>query len=149
MTACVPGTCREEHIHFVQLALRTTSNLLCPELDELLLQVVELLPQLLLVLPPELRRLDFAGRLCEIAIVSNLSVHRSYQIYHLTILRECPVVSRGYVVAGCRSRCLQSRSFEVHALCSILRLWRHLAPRISAPMRPRARMREQPPACDA
>jgi len=51
------------NVHLGQLALRATRNLLCPELDKLLLQFIELLPQLLLVLAPELRCLNFAGRL--------------------------------------------------------------------------------------
>lgn len=50
-------------VHLVQLALSTTGNLLGPQLDELLLQLIALLLQLLLVLAPELVGLDFAGRL--------------------------------------------------------------------------------------
>ena len=50
-------------IHFVQFRLSTTRNLLRPQLHELLLEVIELLLQFILVLAPELRGLDFAGRL--------------------------------------------------------------------------------------
>lgn len=42
-----------ETVHLCQLRLRTTSDLLCPQLHQLLLQLIQLLPQLLLVLPPE------------------------------------------------------------------------------------------------
>ena len=54
----------ESDVHFVEFRLRTTSNLLRPELDELLLQLIELLLQLILVLAPELAGFYFAGRLC-------------------------------------------------------------------------------------
>lgn len=56
------------HVHLVQLALSTTGDLLSPELDELLLQLIALLLQLLLVLAPELRSLDLAGRLHRISV---------------------------------------------------------------------------------
>lgn len=58
-----PSSIILSHVHLVQLGSSATSNLLCPELDELLLEVVELLLELLLVLAPERLSLDLSGRL--------------------------------------------------------------------------------------
>lgn len=55
--------CEGVDAHLVQFALRTAGNLLCPQLHELLLLLLELLAQVLLVLAPELRGLNLAGRL--------------------------------------------------------------------------------------
>ncbi len=48
-------------IHSGQLRLRAAGNLLCAQLHELLLQIIQLLPQFILVLAPKLCGLDFAG----------------------------------------------------------------------------------------
>lgn len=55
--------CEGVDAHLVQFALRPAGNLLCPQLHELLLLLLELLAQVLLVLAPELRGLNLAGRL--------------------------------------------------------------------------------------
>lgn len=49
--------------HLDQLRRRSAGNLLCPQLSQLRLQLPQLLGEILLVLRPELARLDFAGRL--------------------------------------------------------------------------------------
>lgn len=75
----VPGTrssksrSRVKDVHLVELGLRTAGNLLCPQLHQLALELVELLLQLLLVLAPELGGLDLAGGLS-----------RARQYFHLT-----------------------------------------------------------------
>ena len=52
-----------QNVHLVELRLCTSCDLLRPQLNELGLEVFQLLLELILVLAPELRCLDFSGRL--------------------------------------------------------------------------------------
>lgn len=60
------------HVHLRELAARTTSDFLCPQLHELGLEVLELLLEVFLVLAPELGGSDFAGRLSRVSAVANM-----------------------------------------------------------------------------
>lgn len=60
----------EDDVHLVEFRLCATSNLLCPQLNQVLLEIIELLPQLLLVLAPKLGCLDLSGRLQKRASVN-------------------------------------------------------------------------------
>lgn len=53
-----------ETVHLAELRLRAASNLLCPQLHQLALQFIQLLPQVLLVLAPKLRSPNLSRRLC-------------------------------------------------------------------------------------
>lgn len=81
-------------IHLVELRRSTASNLLSAQLHELGLQVIELLLKLLLVLSPERRGLDFAGRLRAqllVCIFGALTRRHVVERCRRTILTDVPV----------------------------------------------------------
>ena len=59
----------ERDVHLCELRRCTAGNLLCSELNELLLEFLELLLEIVLVLAPELGRLDLSGRLPHISCI--------------------------------------------------------------------------------
>ena len=69
--------------------MRTTGDLLCSQLHELLLQLVELLLQILLVLAPKLGGLDLAGRLRQLAD----AVRWTQEMLHTIVSMCCKVLS--------------------------------------------------------